>query len=69
MIILQEYLTALKAKKRWYLDNDYSRHMTDDINQLFILESKDERSVTFGDNRKGMTIGIDKIKITPSTFI
>ena len=43
--------------------------MTDDIDQFFILESKNESYVTFGDNRKGRIIGIGKIKITPSTFI
>ena len=43
--------------------------MMDDIDQFFILESKDEGSITFGDNCKGRIIGIDKIKITPSTFI
>ena len=39
--------------------------MTGDINQFFTLESKDEGSITFGDNRKGRIIGIGKIKITP----
>ena len=42
--------------------------MTGDIDQFFTLESKDEGSVTFGDNHKGRIIGIGKIKITP-TFI
>ena len=69
MTVLQKYLTALKAKKRWYSDNDYSRHMMDDIDQFFILESKDGGSITFRDNRKGRIIGIGKIKITSSTFI
>ena len=31
-------------------------------------KKKDEGSVTFGDNRKGMIIGKGRIKITPSTF-
>ena len=43
--------------------------MMDDIDQFFTLESKDEGSVTFGDDHKGRIIDIDKIKITPSTFI
>ena len=43
--------------------------MTNDIDQFFILKSKDEGSVIFGDNRKGRIIDIGKIKITPSTFI
>ena len=59
----------MKSKKRWYLDSGCSRHMTSDIDQFFILESKAEGSVTFEDNRKGRIIGIGKIKITPSTFI
>ena len=43
--------------------------MTGDIDQFFILESKDEGYITFGDNRKGRIISIDNIKITPSTFV
>ena len=42
--------------------------MTGDIDQFFILESKDEGSVTFGDNCKERIISINKIKIT-HTFI
>ena len=43
--------------------------MIGDIDQFFILKSKDEGPVTFEDNRKRRIIGIGKIKITPSTFI
>ena len=43
--------------------------MMDDIDQFFILESKDGGSVIFEDNCKGRIIGIGKIKTTPSTFI
>ena len=43
--------------------------MTGDIDHFFILKSKDEGYVTFGDNHKERIIGIGKIKITPSTFI
>ena len=43
--------------------------MMDDINQFFTLKSKDEGFVTFKDNKKKRIIGIDNIKITPSTFI
>ena len=43
--------------------------MMGDIDQFFILESKDGESITFGDNRKERIIDIGKIKITPSTFI
>ena len=69
MIILQECLAALKAKKRWYLDSSCLRHMIGDIDQFFILESKDEGSIIFENNRKGRMIGIGKIKNTSSTFI
>ena len=69
MTILQECLTALRAKKRWYLENGYSRHMMGDVNQFFTLEKKDGRSITFSYNRKGRIIGKGKIKITSSTFI
>ena len=41
--------------------------MTDDINQFFILKSKEEEFVTFRDNKKGKIIDIDNIKIKPST--
>ena len=43
--------------------------MMGDIDQFFTLESKDEGSVTFGDNHKERIIDIGKIKITPFTFI
>ena len=69
MIILQKCLIAIKAKKRWYLDSGWSRHMMGDINQFFTLKSKEEGFVTFGDNKKGKIIGIGNIKITPSIFI
>ena len=68
MIIFSECLTAPKAKKRWHLDSSCSRHMMGDIDQFFILESKDEGSVTFEDNHKERIIGIGKIKITLFTF-
>ena len=45
------------------------KHMMGNIDQFFTLESKDEGSVTFGDNQKERIISIGKIKITPSTFI
>ena len=41
----------------------------DDIDQFFILKSKDGGSIIFEDNRKERIIDIGKIKITPSTFI
>ena len=43
--------------------------MTGDINQFFILKSKEEEFVTFEDNKKNKIIDIGNIKITPSTFI
>ena len=43
--------------------------MTDDIDQFFTLEGKDGGFIIFRDNRKGRIIDIDKINITPSTFI
>ena len=69
MIVLQGCLAATNIKKRRYLDSGCSRHMMGVIDQFFTLEQKDGGMVTFGDNRKGRIIIIDKIKITPSTFI
>ena len=43
--------------------------MMGDINQFFTLKSKEERFITFRDNKKEKIIGIGNIKITPSTFI
>ena len=51
------------------MDSGYSRHMTDDKDQFIILKKKHGGLVTFSDNDKKKIIGIDKIKITPSTFI
>ena len=43
--------------------------MTSDKEQFITLEMKDGGMVTFGDNGKGKIIGINKIRIIPSTFI
>ena len=40
--------------------------MTDNKEQFFILEKKEERVVIFDDNDKEKIIGIDKIQITPN---
>ena len=40
-----------------------------DINQFFILKSKEEGFVTFEDSKKEKIICVGNIKITPSTFI
>ena len=46
---------------KWILDSSCSRHMTGDHNLLSILESKDEGTVTFGDNAKGTIVGIGSV--------
>ena len=60
---------AKKTKRSWYLDRDCSRYISDDKDQFVTQETKEERVVTFSDNSKGHIIRIDKIRITPSTFI
>jgi len=63
LIVLKECLTAQKLKIRWYLDSDYSCHITSDKDQFIILEMKEGGMVTFGDNGKEKIIRIGKIKI------
>ena len=46
---------------KWILDSGCSRHMTGDHSLLSILKSKDDGTVTFGDNAKGKIIGIGNI--------
>ena len=43
--------------------------MSGDRSKFITLEAKERGVVIFGDNGKGHIIGIDKICITPSTFI
>ena len=65
-----EVCLAAKNTRRWYLDSGCSRHMSGDKEQFVTLEPKDEGGVvTFGDNGQDKIIEIDKIQITPSTFI
>ena len=63
------YLVAKGTKRSWYLDSDYSRHITGDKEQFVTLEIKKRGMVTCGDNDKGHIVGIGKIWITLSTFI
>ena len=60
-------LAVKKNKQSWYLDSDCSMHMTGDKDQFVTLEIKGV--VTFGDNGKGHIVEIDKIQITPLTFL
>ena len=46
---------------KWILDSDCSRHMTGDYNLLSTFKSKDEGTVTFGDNAKGKIIRIGNV--------
>ena len=46
---------------KWILDSDCYRHMIGDHNLLSILKSKDDGTVTFGDNAKGKIVRIENI--------
>ena len=49
---------CLKARDSlWYLDSDYSRHMTGDKSKPTDFVPKDGGYVTFGDNNKGKIMG------------
>ena len=41
----------------WYLDNGYSKHMTEDKTKFVNLFLKQEGHVTYGDNNKGKILG------------
>ena len=43
--------------------------MANDKDQIITLDTKEGGVVTFGDNSKGHIVGIDKIQITPLTFL
>ena len=46
---------------KWILDSGCSRHMIGDHNLLSTLKSKDEGTVTFGDNVKGKIVEIGNV--------
>ena len=54
---------------KWILDSGCSHHMTGDHNLLSTLKSKDEGTVTFGDNAKGKIIGIGNVGNLKNPFI
>nr|KYP56811.1 hypothetical protein KK1_003059 [Cajanus cajan] len=41
----------------WYLDSDYSRHMTGDKSKFVFLQERESGTVTYGDNNKGKILG------------
>jgi len=48
----------LKARDSlWYLDSDFSRHITGDKSKLIDFVLKEGGYVTFGDNNKGRIMG------------
>ena len=56
-------------KKPWYLDNEYSRHMTSDKSLFQELDGNKRENVTFGDNSKGVIQGIGTIGNTSQFHI
>ena len=53
----------------WYLDRDYSRHMTSDKSKLVSLKAKEGGYVTYEDNNKGKILGIGNIGNSLTTLI
>ena len=48
-------------KSKWILDSGCSRPMIGEHSLLITLKSKDDGTVTFGDNGKGKIVGIGNI--------
>ena len=46
---------------KWILDSGCSRHMTGDHSLLSTLSSREEWTVTFGDNAKETIVGIGNV--------
>ena len=47
----------MENQHMWYLDNGYSKHMTEDKTKFVNLFLKQEGHVTYGDNNKGKILG------------
>ena len=62
-------LAVKKNKQSWYLDSGCSRHMTDDKDQFITLKTKEGGVSTFEDNGKGHVVEINKLQVTPLTFL
>lgn len=58
-ILLQECFTVLNTK--WYLDNEYSKHMTDDETLFSSFTPKKGCFVSYGDKNKGNILGFGTI--------
>jgi len=52
----------------WYLDSDYSKHMTRDKTKFVNLLLKQEGHVTYGNNNKGKILGRGTIR-DKNTFL
>ena len=48
-------------KSKWMLDSGCSHYMTREHSLLSTLKSKDDETITFGDNGKGKIVGIGNI--------
>ncbi|XP_057974167.1 inositol-pentakisphosphate 2-kinase-like isoform X3 [Malania oleifera] len=62
---VQVCLKTNSTRKKWFLDNGCSRHMTGDADKFLSLSYKKEGLVTFGDNAKGRIIGKDSLEEKP----
>ena len=56
-------------RKKWYIDSGCSKHMTGDVSKFTTISPKKSGHVTYGDNNKGIIIGVGKIGTSSSTPI
>ncbi|KAF1877778.1 hypothetical protein Lal_00038087 [Lupinus albus] len=45
----------------WYLDIDFSKHITGDKNKFPVLTPREKGLVTYGDNNKGRLLGVGRV--------
>ena len=56
-------------KKKWYIDNGCSKHMTGDVSKFTTISPKKSGHVTYGDNNRGKILEVGKIGTNSSTSI
>ncbi|WVZ18673.1 hypothetical protein V8G54_005995 [Vigna mungo] len=59
--ISRSQMSSISKKSMWYLNSGCSRHMSSDIKKLTNFHKKEQGYVTYGDNIKGMILGIGDI--------
>ena len=54
---------TIKRKRKWYLDNGCSRHMTGNLSIFAKIQSLNGGKVSFGGNTKGKIIGKGTVEL------